>query len=183
MTRVYIALGTNMNRMASLSHAVRRLGEVIMDAAYSRVYRSQPRNNARGPEFFNAVMSGDTGLRLMELRDFTKAVEAEMGRQDWIAPSGETFSLRCLDLDILTYGDTVSRDPELPRSDLIKYPFVIRPALELNPDFMMPGKGAYLRDLVSLEDTENLAAVPDLDLFALAGQAAGDGMTSCRARL
>ena len=173
MTRVYIALGTNMNRKASLSHAVRRLGEVIMDAAYSRVYRSQPRNNARGPEFFNAVMSGDTGLQLMELRDFTKTVEAEMGRQNWISPAGETFSLRCLDLDILTYGDTVSQTPELPRSDLIKYPFVIRPVLELCPDFMMPGRGRYLRDLVSLEGMEILDTVPELDLAALAGPASG----------
>ena len=173
MTRVYIALGTNMNRVASLSHAVRRLGEAIKDAKYSRVYLSQPRNNARGPELFNAVMSGDTGLQLMELRDFTKTVEAEMGRQNWISPAGETFSLRCLDLDILTYGDTVSQTPELPRSDLIKYPFVIRPVLELCPDFMMPGRGRYLRDLVSLEGMEILDTVPELDLAALAGPASG----------
>ena len=162
-----------MNRVASLSHAVRRLGEAIKDAKYSRVYLSQPRNNARGPEFFNAVMSGDTGLQLMELRDFTKTVEAEMGRQNWISPAGETFSLRCLDLDILTYGDTVSQNPELPRSDLIKYPFVIRPVLELCPDFMMPGRGRYLRDLVSLEGMEILDTVPELDLAALAGPASG----------
>jgi 2-amino-4-hydroxy-6-hydroxymethyldihydropteridine diphosphokinase len=118
-------------------------------------------------------MSGDTGLQLMELRDFTKTVEAEMGRQNWLSPAGETFSLRCLDLDILTYGDTVSQNPELPRSDLIKYPFVIRPVLELCPDFMMPGRGRYLRDLVSLEGMEILDTVPELDLAALAGPASG----------
>lgn len=192
MTRVYIALGTNMNRIASLSHAVRRLGEVIKDARYSRVFASQPRNNARGPEFFNAVMSGDTELQLRDLWDFTKAVEAEMGRQDWISPAGEKIALRCLDLDILTYGDTVSRNPELPRSDLIKYPFVIRPVLELNPDFLMPGRGVYLRELVSLESMEILDAVPELDLAALSGPAGaeegrrdspGDGMTSLPRRL
>ena len=164
MTEVYLALGSNIRRTASLFHAVKRLSGVLQGARCSRVYRSVPHNNARGPEFYNAVIMGITELSLPELFDLTKAAEAEMGRENWTSPAGETFFLRCLDIDILTYGDTVSAKPELPRSDLTRYPFVVQPVLELEPDFRIPGRGGYLRDLAAPECLEPLDIVPDLHL-------------------
>ncbi|WP_019001067.1 2-amino-4-hydroxy-6-hydroxymethyldihydropteridine diphosphokinase [Succinimonas amylolytica] len=167
MTEVYLALGSNIKRTASLVHAVKRLSGVLVSWKCSRVYRSVPHNNARGPEFFNAVIAGCTDLSLPDLFNFTKAAEAEMGRENWISPEGETFSLRCLDIDILTYGDTVSVNPELPRSDLTNYSFVIQPVLELKPDFRMPGRDGFLRELADPACLRPLPVVPELDLELL----------------
>ena len=58
MTEVYLALGSNIKRTASMLHAVKRLSGVLQGARCSRVYRSVPHNNARGPEFYNAVIMG-----------------------------------------------------------------------------------------------------------------------------
>ncbi|PTB91687.1 2-amino-4-hydroxy-6-hydroxymethyldihydropteridine diphosphokinase, partial [Marinobacter sp. B9-2] len=65
-----------------------------------------------------------------------KQLEAENGRRRDVPK----FSARTLDLDILTYGDAVGRieGVELPRGEILKNAFVLRPLADIAPEAVHP---------------------------------------------
>ena len=163
MTKVALALGSNLYRQVSLTHAVLRLGSIMTGMSCSGVYETEPLH-AKGPNFYNAVVIGDTDLSLSELMAFTKNTEKEMGRGDWYDQYGNRLSIRCLDIDVLLYGNEVSEYPELPRSDIFKYAFVMVPLASMVPSLIPPGCDRTVKDLADAMSRDGLRPVSDLDL-------------------
>lgn len=133
--RVYISIGSNVDReryvIAALDALAAWFGELII----SPVYDSEA-VGFDGSPFLNLVVGVDTGLPVAELSRRFKQLEAENGRRRDVPK----FSARTLDLDILTYGDTVGLvdGVELPRSEILKNAFVLRPLADIAPEEVHP---------------------------------------------
>ena len=48
------------------------------------------------------------------------------------------FSSRTLDIDILYYDDIIDEEKNIPRSEIIKFDFVLRPLYDLAPGHIHP---------------------------------------------
>ena len=102
----------------------------------SPLYESEAVAPAPAGRFLNAVARGRTRLAADELLAVAKALERRAGRRR--AARGAP---RPLDLDLLLYGDQVSRRPELtlPHPGLAHRRFALAPLALLAPARRLPG--------------------------------------------
>jgi len=135
MKRVYISIGSNIERYRHVSAALDALAGWFGELAISPVYESES-VGFDGSDFLNLVVGVDTTLPVAELSQRFKQLEAENGRRRDVPK----FSARTLDLDILTYGDAVGRieGVELPRGEILKNAFVLRPLADIAPEAVHP---------------------------------------------
>lgn len=166
MNKIVLALGSNICRQVALTHAVKSLNKVLVNTVYSDVYQSVPLH-AKGPDFYNAVVCGETELSLPEILAFTKKTEQEMGRYPWNDNQGETHSIRCLDIDILLFNDVISEEPQLPREDVFKYDFVVIPLVSIAPNIIPPGSSLTIKEISKNFTNHNLQIVDNCDLAAI----------------
>ena len=128
MPRVYLGIGSNINRDINIRDGIAALKKQFGDVTVSRVYES-PAYGFEGDNFYNLVAGFDTGYSLGELAEKLRAIEYSFGRKR----EHERFLPRTLDIDILLYGDLVHHDEEhdLPREDIKTYAFVLCPLAEI----------------------------------------------------
>ena len=80
-----------------------------------------------GPNFYNLVATFRTNHDVVELKRILNAIERDNGRS-----LGEVkFSSRTLDIDILYYDELVDVQKNIPRSEIVKFDFVLRPLHDL----------------------------------------------------
>lgn len=106
MTRVYIALGSNLaNPLHQVQSALNALAELPQTKliATSSLYRTPPLGPQDQPDYLNAVVALDTDLSAENLLDHTQKIELEHGR----VRKDERWGPRTLDLDILLFGDEI----------------------------------------------------------------------------
>ena len=82
-----------------------------------------------GPPFLNAVVVYSSARRPDTILNICKRIERSMGRTDapeYDADGHRIYHDRIIDIDILTYGDTVLNTPELtiPHPQVTTRPFV-----------------------------------------------------------
>ncbi|MGO1692619.1 MAG: 2-amino-4-hydroxy-6-hydroxymethyldihydropteridine diphosphokinase [Marinobacter sp.] len=132
---VYISIGSNIDRERYVRAALDALARWFGELGISPVYESEA-VGFDGSPFLNLVVSVKTSLSVGELSRQFKQLEAENGRH----PEAPKFSARTLDLDILTYGEAVGRmdGVELPRNEILKNAFVLRPLADLAPTVKHP---------------------------------------------
>lgn len=128
MPRVYLGLGSNIDREKNLRGAVRALEEHFGDVLVSPVYESEA-VGFEGDPFYNLVVAIDTDKPVGELAAELRAIEEAWGR-DRLAPK---FSSRTLDIDILTWGNACGEidGVSLPRDEILKHAFVLKPLADL----------------------------------------------------
>ena len=99
--------------------------------------------------FYNLVVGFDTGESPREIQAFLHAIESGSGR----LRSGE-LTARTLDLDLLLYDDAVINEAGLvlPRDDITRYAFVLRPLAEIAGIERHPIIGDSFSDLWSAFD-------------------------------
>ena len=73
-----------------------------------------------------------------------------------------------MDLDLLLFGKVVREELRLPRADLLKRAFMLRPMAELAPDFVHPVVGKTMRQLWAefANDGHTMTPVSLKDQFA-----------------
>ncbi len=144
MREVYIGAGSNVEPERHLRAAVTALAERYGVLRLSPVYRNSAVGFA-GDDFLNLVIAFDTDDSLGELSDFLGQVEAAGGR----TRTEEKFAPRTLDLDILLYGDFVgdAGGVQLPRPEITRYAFVLKPLADLAPDMPHPDRGTRFAEL------------------------------------
>jgi 2-amino-4-hydroxy-6-hydroxymethyldihydropteridine diphosphokinase len=137
MIMAYVGVGSNIDKQRNVRSGLRRLEEEFGELRVSPVYRT-PAVGFAGAEFYNLVVGVRTDATVHELVDALKAIEREFGR-DHTEPK---FSSRTLDLDLLTYGDLVLSDGRIsvPRDDIDRYAFVLKPLAEIAPEEYHPIK-------------------------------------------
>jgi len=126
MPRVYVALGSNMQAERHIAMGVQAMRGRFGVLGLSPIYRNKA-VGFDGNDFLNAVAGFDTGLGVPELKAALDGIEQDCGRQRGAA----RFAPRSLDLDLLLYGDTVDAAAKLPRPEILKYGFMLKPLADI----------------------------------------------------
>lgn len=135
MARVYISIGSNIDKQKNIISSVQALRQQFGKLAISNVYETQA-VGFEGEEFHNLVVGFDTDYSPLEISQTLKRIESEHNR----TRGKEQFVSRTLDLDQLLYGDLVMQmeGVNIPHPDILRYNFVLRPLVELAADFVHP---------------------------------------------
>lgn len=144
MNRVYLSLGSNIDRQRYLSAALDALQEKFGELTISPVYESEA-VGFDGDNFYNFVLGLETDMPVGALSDCLRGIEEKNDR----SRAGSKFSSRTLDIDILTYGNEsgVVDGIELPRDEILKYAFVLLPLADIAGDELHPTLTRCYREL------------------------------------
>jgi 2-amino-4-hydroxy-6-hydroxymethyldihydropteridine diphosphokinase len=158
--RVTIALGSNLgSRLENLQGAIDALFDApgLTLAAMSPVYETAPVGGPEQPDYLNAVLIATTTLPAHAVLERCHGVEAVFGRV-----RDEVWGPRPLDLDIITYGDVVSDNPELilPHPRAHERAFVLAPWHDIDPDAEIPGWG-QVSDLLAKVSPADIRRLDD----------------------
>ena len=136
MTRVYVALGSNVEPERHITMAVQAMRGRFGALTLSPIYRNRAIGFG-GEDFLNAVAGFDSTLGVAELKAALDQIERDCGRQRGAA----RFAPRTLDLDLLLYGYKVDAAAKLPRSEILKYDFMLKPLADVAADLRHPVTG------------------------------------------
>lgn len=164
MPRVWVSLGSNMQREHSVRGAVDALQSEYGVLTLSRVYESAA-EGFEGEPFYNLVAGFDTEETPEALNLEFKRIEAAFGRES----GGEKFAPRPLDIDLLTYGERVQEGDgvELPRGEILRYAFVLGPLAEVAGAELHPQEGLSYGELWQRFDQAAQPLIPvELDLLS-----------------
>ncbi|MEW9675281.1 2-amino-4-hydroxy-6-hydroxymethyldihydropteridine diphosphokinase [Lentibacillus sp. L22] len=148
MTRVYIALGSNIEpRYNYLMDAILLLGEqeTITLNKQSSVYETKPVGYTEQADFLNMVIEIDTSLSASQLLVACQAIEQQLGRKREIR-----FGPRTVDLDILLYRQEQIETKRLtiPHPRMHERAFVLVPLAEIAPDLKITGFNRTVSEMV-----------------------------------
>ncbi len=150
MTRVYLALGSNLgDRQRYLDDAVARLRAApeIKIRRVSPYYETAPVGGpAESGAYLNAIAEADTLLSPEQLLQTLLDIERSFGRI-----RSEPNAPRTLDLDLILYGDLVrpGPDPIVPHPRMHERRFVLQPLADLAPEFMHPTIRKSIREFLA----------------------------------
>jgi len=136
MIKVFLALGSNLgNKKKHINEAIKLLKKKVNDIKVAKFYETKPQYYEEQGTFINTVLVGFTNLAPKDLLYFIKEVEIQIGRKKRFR-----FGPREIDIDILFYGDLIYKDENLiiPHPLLQERGFVLKPLLDLEPDFVHP---------------------------------------------
>ena len=157
--QVFLSLGSNIDREHNIRSGLNALARVFAPLAISPVYESEA-VGFDGDAFYNLVVGLQTTLSVGELTACLKGIEKDHGR----VRGEKKFSSRTLDIDILTYDDRVGEvdGVQLPRDEILKHAFVLKPLVDLAPDALHPETNTSYQALLKAADFsgQNLWVVP-----------------------
>ncbi len=140
-TEVFVGLGSNIDPESHLNAAVDAIRGRFTLIGISPVYRNAA-VGFKGDEFLNMIIQLRCSATPSELGQFFSEVEKVCGRRrDAHSEDAGATGSRTLDLDLLLYGSIVDPDLRLPRSDVLRYAFVLRPLKDLAPELVHPVTG------------------------------------------
>ncbi len=141
----YLSLGSNIEPEKNLRAAIAGLRERFGDVLLSPWYRT-PAVGFEGADFLNTAARIETDLSPEQLDAWLHALEDRHARDR----SGPRFSSRTLDIDLLLYDDRILQGTghlELPRPELAKQAFVLKPMADIAPEVVHPTLGKALGEL------------------------------------
>ncbi len=134
MVAVYLDIGSNIDREANIQSCVEVLRYKFPDIVFSKAYESEA-FGFTGDAFINMSAGFETDLSYSELKAFLKGIENQHARKR----SNTKYISRTLDVDVLLYGDSILHpDNDVPRAEILKFPFVLFPLAEIAADVMHP---------------------------------------------
>ncbi|MDR1115322.1 MAG: 2-amino-4-hydroxy-6-hydroxymethyldihydropteridine diphosphokinase [Tannerella sp.] len=149
MSQVFLGLGSNLgNRQENMEKALAliagRVGDIL---TLSGFYETSSWGYKSTETYLNVVAKVEIGLSPSGLLAATQAIEREIGRKEKTI-NGE-YHDRVIDIDILLYGDLITRTPELtiPHPLMLQRQFVMRPLSEIAPDVHHPVLGKTMEEL------------------------------------
>lgn len=144
MTAVYVAAGSNVEPEKHLSVALRELAAVYGPLTLSPAYKNKA-VGFEGADFINLVVGFATAQTVVEVRQQLQKIEAVCARP----PDAAKWAPRTMDLDILLFGELVSNEPGfvIPRPDLVKRPYMLKPMADIAPEVRHPIVGKTMREL------------------------------------
>ncbi len=162
MARVFVGIGSNIDRERSIRRGLEELRRLFGELLISPVYESAP-IGFEGDDFLNLVVAFETRLEPRVLADKLRQIEYTAGRQY----EDRGFTPRTLDLDLLLYDDLVCEEEglNLPRRDVTEYPFVLRPLADIAGELLHPVLGRSYRELWEAFDKRQVELRPfEIDL-------------------
>lgn len=144
MARIYVGVGSNIERRQNIASGLVALEKRFGSLTISTVYATESVGFA-GDDFYNLVVGFDSDDDVHAIALALKAIESGHGRRH----DEPKYSSRSLDLDLLTYDAQVVRTGKIsiPREDILKYAFVLKPLAEIAPATHHPEVGVSYREL------------------------------------
>jgi 2-amino-4-hydroxy-6-hydroxymethyldihydropteridine diphosphokinase len=141
---VYVAAGSNVEAARHLAFAIGELEREFGSLSVSQAYRNQA-VGFDGPDFINLVVGFRTRLSVDEVIERLRGIERRCGRP----ADAPKWAPRTMDLDILLYGDLVADEHgrRIPRPDLLRRAYMLRPLAEIAPALRHPTTGKTLGEL------------------------------------
>jgi 2-amino-4-hydroxy-6-hydroxymethyldihydropteridine diphosphokinase len=159
---VVLSLGSNLgDRLANLQLGVSVVCANGLDCrAVSGVYQTAPVGGPDQHDYLNAVVLAASCMPASEILDRCQAAEAAASRIRTVR-----WGPRTLDVDIIKYGDEISRDPllTLPHPRAHERAFVLVPWLDVEPGASLPGWGPVAQ-LAARAGSAGIAPAPGLSL-------------------
>lgn len=138
MSFITLSLGSNQQPRRYLTLALDALSEHFGQLTLSPVYESEA-VGFDGDNFLNMAVALHSDMPLWSIRDVLKAIEDQNGR----VRTQKRFSGRTLDIDILTCDELRGKfdDIVLPRPEITKNAFVLKPLADICPAQIDPVSG------------------------------------------
>ncbi|HEY7866935.1 MAG TPA: 2-amino-4-hydroxy-6-hydroxymethyldihydropteridine diphosphokinase [Psychromonas sp.] len=144
MAEVFIGIGSSINRAENIRSGIASLQAEFGELLLSPLYESEAVGFSGG-NFYNLVVKLHTEQNIAELINMLKSTERRHGRPE----KSSKFSPRTLDLDLLLYDQQIDPEFDLPRGEILKNAFVLKPLSELAPTLRHPILGETYRALWS----------------------------------
>lgn len=144
MAEVFIGIGSSINRAENIRLGIASLQAEFGELLLSPLYESEAVGFS-GVNFYNLVVKLHTEQNIAELINMLKSTERRHGRPE----KSSKFSPRTLDLDLLLYDQQIDPEFDLPRGEILKNAFVLKPLSELAPTLRHPILGETYRALWS----------------------------------
>jgi 2-amino-4-hydroxy-6-hydroxymethyldihydropteridine diphosphokinase len=129
---IYLGIGSNLgDRLENFQLAIQLLAtQKIYVLRTASIYESKPVGFESDDLFYNTVFEIETKLNPFELLEKTQWIEKKMGR---IKNSGQGYSSRIIDIDILLFRDEVinTSNLQIPHLRISERKFVKTPLNEL----------------------------------------------------
>ena len=133
-TQVFLDIGSNIEPKKNIQSCVDELRLVFPGIVFSKAYESDA-VGFEGDSFINLSAKLQTSMSYDELNRYLKNLEDKHARKR----DNEKFIARTLDVDILLFGDLVLLPrKDLPRAEILKFPFVLYPLAEIAGDVVHP---------------------------------------------
>jgi 2-amino-4-hydroxy-6-hydroxymethyldihydropteridine diphosphokinase len=132
MTSVYVAAGSNVEPERNLRLALNSL-RTHYTLRVSPAYRNKA-VGFEGDDFINLVVGFETNESVERVIERLHEAEAACGRPR----NALKWAPRTMDLDLLLFGDQIREELRLPRADLLKRAYMLRPMAELAPEIVHP---------------------------------------------
>jgi 2-amino-4-hydroxy-6-hydroxymethyldihydropteridine diphosphokinase len=150
--KVVIAIGSNVgNRVLAINEAINKVKLLGDFQCTSFLYETAPMYHLDQTTFLNAACLLETKLGPFELLSALKSIEQTIGRN-------KTFvnGPRLIDLDIITYGNTVikSNDLIIPHPRLSERAFVLKPVCDIDETLVHPILKKNMKELYDLLPNE-----------------------------
>ncbi len=133
---IFLSLGSNVDREHNINAAVKALKAAFGNLTISPIYECAA-EGFDGDPFWNLAVAAHTTLRPGAVDRELKQIEAKLGRERAGKPK---FSDRTIDIDLVLYGNLtgIVDGIELPRDEIDRYPFVLKPIVDIAPDLLHP---------------------------------------------
>ena len=157
MARIFVGVGSNVDRERNIQAGLKALSDAFGALTVSTIYESEAIGFA-SDNFFNLVVGFDSAQTPEQVSATLRAIEYQFGRDR----GGGRIAPRTVDLDLLLYNDLVRNDGEInvPREDVTRYAFVLRPLAEIAGALRHPVSGERFVDLWAVFDQSSQALWP-----------------------
>lgn len=145
MIDVYLDIGSNIERRKNIQSCIDILVNDFPDIKFSKAYESEALG-FDGDPFINLSAHLQTDKSFTSLKRYLKTLEDKHARKR----NKTKFISRTLDVDILLFGDNVLHpEYDVPRKEILKFPFVLFPLSEIANDVTHPVENKTIGELAA----------------------------------
>lgn len=141
--RVYLAIGGNVEPERQLLHAAAQLRRRFPGIHFSPCYQN-PAFGFEGADFYNVAAGFESDATALAIVAQLHEIESLCGRRR----DDPKWAPRAMDIDLLLYGATIADTAtyRLPRPDLLRHSYMLKPLADIAPGLQHPITGRTMAD-------------------------------------
>ena len=152
MAEFYLGIGSNKNRRKNIVSCLDFLQASFADMNTSPVYQSES-FGFEGQDFYNLAVRVTSTFDPWQMKKWLQNLEDLHGRDR----NKPRYSGRLIDIDLLLVDDLMIDDGvvQIPRREILKRAYVLKPLTDLCPNLILAGYKKKLTDLWQAFDSKN----------------------------